>query len=168
MTSNYGNINKYLAAQTYKATLSILEKDASEPRTVGDLMLQEILKRLHAMREIAVRASRLSLSDEERRTCQSEIDKLKEEIESFAALIPPMAEPNPDMQEIDASIARVSDMVAEWEGRSAEHPDATEGASLRESLPEEEKLTRWMDSLMRGWGKEVDRSDTVIGGENGE
>ena len=151
MTTDYGNINKYLAAKTYKATLSIVERDAGEPRTVGDVMLLEILKRLHGMREIAVRAARLPLSDEERQICQDEIDRLKEEITGFAESIPPMAGPYADMRAIDDAITRVSGMVAEWEARIPEHTNAPEDTTQGENLREEEKIAKWIDSLIRGW-----------------
>lgn len=161
MTSNYGNINRYLAAKTYRATLSILEKGVDEPRSVGDMMLLEILKRLQGMREVAVRAARLPLSDEERRICQGEIEKLKEEIESFAASIPPTPEPNADMGAIDDAIARISDMLAEWEERAPGRTDVPADAPQSENQREEEKIARWMDSLMRGWGNKIGRAENT-------
>lgn len=164
-------INQYLGAKTYQAIcekqsvqnqpnsvmtaktiedenprgfISLIHQEDILPRTVADIMLVEILKRLENMRDITMRAANLPLSREERAACQTEIDRLKDEINSFSQAISEMRAGNRQLsneeiecnvEHIDQSIMRISEMVEEWE----EHGGTGDG---------EEKAAAWMNALM--------------------
>lgn len=161
MTQSYKNFNQHIGVKIYeklrenhpsatpnnrdeqpaafadekrRAALSIIDQDHGQdgPVTVADIMLIEILKRLERMRDIAMRAANLPLSQEERRICQTEIDRLKEEINEFSRAvsdtrgesvqIPDEAIPH-NMLQIDEALDRISRMVVDWEERGEEGED---------------------------------------------
>lgn len=136
---------KILEDENPKSFIALIRQEDILPRTVADIMLVEILKRLENMRDITVRAANLPLTGEERAACQAEIDCLKDEINSFSQSISDMRtgskqvsseEIECNVEHIDQSIMRISEMVEKWE----ENGDT--GTSGK-------KAAAWMNSLMR-------------------
>jgi hypothetical protein len=148
MKPEFRKMDKLLAAGAYARALggdytdrrrvTLVERPEVAGAIQSDAATGAILEHLHSMRGICVRAAVPSMSDDERASCQAEIDLLKGEITRLAESVPgadflPGAIKDASPAVIDESVDKIS--------RMAPAPGAATN---------DEKLADWMLSLLGG------------------
>ncbi|MDR1915873.1 MAG: hypothetical protein LBQ58_04775 [Synergistaceae bacterium] len=136
MNTGTGGLSKYLAAGAYARAcgvnilatprVTVVRDDVVARMLRADSVLSLILDRLHSMRDLAERSAFMPLSDDERAHCQTEADKLKDDISRLSVSIAEAAgarrslsagETDDNMRRIDDSIDRISRMADELSAR---------------------------------------------------
>ncbi|MDR3332506.1 MAG: hypothetical protein LBT08_07745 [Synergistaceae bacterium] len=137
-----------LGASGSKPQIEIVDTGTVSP---VDTILRDILRKLGTMRNIAAKAASLPMDSAELASMQEEMNKQRDEIDALSKMVAMVVPPDKMGEEYD-TILQVGDMVGGLLKKAVDSDLRASRASPEDASTDDEKITAWMQSLMKGWG----------------